>query len=676
MFFGRSDNISGKKIGFQASRPQESLRSSVCNALLAFGVMLFMSEPFGAVEARQPTLLLPPGLAGQSSLESLSPPLQKPSGEDSLLQPPSTDRESPFSSEAPMLIETLGDRTEAGVPPGVLDSLGTLTERDRGFVHSIWEGSSLRRAVSLVKRLPVEPSLPTARGVLVRFLLTEAAPPKENQSAIKGLAWDGQLLQWRVKKLFDMRRYGDIEELFDRLPLSYQGRAVSVPSERDGAEAWSFGVVRAELILLARAYDDFCQAFLSPRPGQEEKAPALSSERLSRYRIFCHLYSGDVDKAMLGLDLLREAGADDPLFTQLALKMAGLESTINGESAGEVEALHLAMAERTQSPLPSSLFRRLNGDLKIRYASFDFLPPAERIAILEQVVLEASEVSDVSSGPYQMLVSLYKGVTLPENYRDLLLKGEGLPREQWHYRHAHLWNLVNLVQVPAAKAEFIKAAFDATESQGEKRLMSLLLAPQLASITPTDDLLWFAPTAGRALYVAGHWDAASKWLLLARKSVLSSGEAPTVLMELWPYSRLSGGGLVSRYGDLKGWSVAQSGRQDGLGEERVILLQGLFKGLGIDEDVLLRILDSHEGVGEGVGQALVPAACLFFALEAAREEHRLAETIALSLLLTEEERATEIHSLTYATVLEAFLSAGLEKEARQLAIEAAFLNGI
>ncbi len=78
----------------------------------------------------------------------------------------------------------------------------------------------------------------------------------------------------------------------------------------------------------------------------------------------------------------------------------------------------------------------------------------------------------------------------------------------------------------------------------------------------------------------------------------------------------------------------------------------------------------------GISTRPMPNAALLYALREASEMRRLGETVLLVLLVLGEDGPAQSHPMALNAALSGLMQAGLEREARALAIEAAIAKGI
>jgi hypothetical protein len=194
-------------------------------------------------------------------------------------------------------------------------------------------------------------------------------------------------------------------------------------------------------------------------------------------------------------------------------------------------------------------------------------------------------------------------------------------------------------------------------------------APMILALAPSEELVWFAPHAARALLIAGHPVEALGWWRLAqgRDAVIEAAMEP-----LWPIARMAeldaGEGGVER---LQLWWQRTALPDDRASTERSTLASALLSALG-------------DGAGRGilaevasvsVGAVAAPTA-LLAALDAAAAAGRRGETVLLALLALSDHGPAGAPAASVVAAVRGLVAIGLDDEARQLAIEAATAHGL
>src|SRR5262249_28246933 len=107
---------------------------------------------------------------------------------------------------------------------------------------------------------------------------------------------------------------------------------------------------------------------------------------------------------------------------------------------------------------------------------------------------------------------------------------------------ARLYQATGATLDPQARARLLQAALDHARHQGGYLLAVQANMIYLLPLLPAPELAWFAGDAGRALYVAGHYEQANAWLELARSQATSDGPSAAAASALAGYARIAGVG--------------------------------------------------------------------------------------------------------------------------------------
>jgi hypothetical protein len=481
---------------------------------------------------------------------------------------------------------------------------------------------------------------------LARRLLTSIASPPIAQFDISEET-EQSLLALRIERLMTL---GEVPDLNDLLAV--------VPSRHDDE---SMARTRVDGLLLAHDTAEACRLV---RNGivTYHQVPYWQ-----KAMVLCQMVAGEVDQMMLGLDLLRErGGGDDPVFFAFAAALFGTELEIPEDA--QLTPLHLAMLQTIGASLPQGLVERA--------------PPAFLVSIAQASNLDIEQRAGAAEAACAM--GLLDGAALARSYDSLPFTPEELanaisatetmvgPR-----RRALLYQAARGQRLPASRAEILRVAFEQGKEAGLYQAQVAAYLPLLLEIPVTPELSWFAAGAGRALYAAGRYEQASAWLMLGRQEALIDPLASTAAAELWPYSRLAGGGAMTTDGNLAAWRDLRENmdRENvdaaDLGRSQT-LLRAAFQALG-ERDPLPWGQIAAEG--EAANRA-APSAALLYALDEASESRRIGETVLLSLIVLGADGPGESHAYALSVALTALGRVGLETEARALAIEAALANGI
>lgn len=530
------------------------------------------------------------------------------------------------------------------------DAVGTLSTKTGGLQQDMWTGTSRTAAVRLLSALPVTALSPARQEIAARLLLSAAQPP----------AGAGQptLLELRLSALLTMGQTEAVRTL---------AKGITGPGRTEAVER---AVV--DSLLIDGRLDEACKAVeggLAAYPGSYwQKASA-----------FCLYRSGRTEQANIQVTLLREDKVDDPAFLWAAEQMSGLKGpALSGFQ--KPSPLTVAMIRETGRPYP-------NGTLT------DAAPWMTRAIVLgtktdPSVRFSAGQMA-VAGGSLSAaeLVALYTSTGFNDaDYArpvtDLVNDGSGKAA-------AVMYQMVLRQTAPAQKAEWIARAMDQAVRTGQEMVVAQVYAPLVRDLQPDPSLTGFLPVAVRILLGAGLTEDAQRWVRLGQ-DLAGRGDASAAaqLDSVWLLRRLAVPSGLSHWSPqeyenwraamtrsvetrlmLKGSKVPTTQMADRLQARGIALLQATGEAVSADDWALL-------WGGPAVDEAKAPSAARSSALSAAVLNKRLAEGVALSLLVQDTAPTAQVSDVAVAQAVESLRRLGQDPLSRRLAIEAALSAGL
>ncbi len=520
-----------------------------------------------------------------------------------------------------------------------LQAIGFLDSANGGFGERMWRGTSRAVIERLLPQLPTEIASHVLRDLARRLLLSAA--PLPGGGVPLGAATEGaDLLALRIEKLASMGEFAGLNRLLGLIPQRHDSESVSRR--------------RVEALLL---------------DGQLEDACGLANNKVSQdygdgywhlARIVCLTLTGQIDRARLAIDVLREQDADrDSAFLLLADALNGVP--LGAEVVPTPSPLHLAMVRGLDQPLPETALGAASPDLLAAVAVSANPDLAQRTYATERSV-EAGLL------PADVLAIVYQAYDFEEaDLNNAVSHSAALPGPT---ARALLYQAAQRGESAAVRAELLRRALDrAKEDQLYSAVLRVLL-PLLIEIPARPDMIWFAETAGRAHYAAGRFEQASAWMTLARQEAVINPAASTAVTALWPYAQLAGNSGLAWGGDLDTWRSLQADATQA--SRQTIILRVCFQALGIADPLPWNELTDPDRAGDPTW----PDPALLYALDDAGREARLGETVLLALLAFDDVALDTVHPMAVSMVLQSLARVGFEHEARRLAIEIAFAHGI
>ncbi len=220
----------------------------------------------------------------------------------------------PVSHSAAQGLE-IGELTQAqAFEPGAADIGGGALS------SNLWTGTSADTAEVLIDALPENYSNPVARSLARRVLLSAGAPPLND-----------------ADNSYPVTRMNGI------IRLSEMAAAQDIAARSPGLA--SSEVLKADLALLSGDMSAACQKSDSVIEGRSEPY-------WMKLRALCHIERSESAAADVTLDLLRNAGEQDPYFERLLRHMTGVPGT--PDLAGiPATPLHIAMMGQAGLEWPS-----------------------------------------------------------------------------------------------------------------------------------------------------------------------------------------------------------------------------------------------------------------------------------------------------------------------------------
>ena len=286
--------------------------------------------------------------------------------------------------------------------------------------------------------------------------------------------------------------------------------------------------------------------------------------------------------------------------------------------------------------------------------------------------LEAAERAESAGAlPVDMLRQLYTSVSFSEE--DLAKPLSNAEAESGPLSRALLYRTSLVQKVPAAQAEALEKAFVLAREGGEYASAVRVFLPILKRIPATEDLLWFAPEAARASLISQDPDVAKAWFDLMRTSAVVNPESKEKLTVLIPTARIAASSEADEWTPdvLKVWRASIG--KDEQAAEKVVLLYSLIDILGdpIPEE-------DWEGLIMGAQRSTIamPRPEIWYRLASAAGQQQIGATVMLSLLTLGEGGPAGANPVVLRHVLSSLRTAGLETEARALALESALAAGL
>jgi hypothetical protein len=621
---------------FRNDGPANGL-SAVARGFAAGLLLLVAVAPAGAASDAPDPLASPP-LGPPLRLavpQRLMTPRQEPPAVVGPVKPvgvvPASDQPSrgPASSDSgPIVIDPL-----APIDP---DWAGPLGPEQGGYPQTLWQGTPRSLVVALVPRLAATSS-PALQGLTNRLLLSNAVAP--GSRPLEGAAADAAARE--PANLVDLR----VERLVEAGQVESANAVLALVPARGNDERLERR--RVDLAFLANDVKSACARVAEG--VRRDKSPWWS-----RALIACQALSGDSAGAGLGLDLLREQKAPkDDAFETLVQAVGGRKVKL--DRLPDPSPVHLALLAAAKLPLPADALSGASPSVLRAWAGIEAAPPVQRLAAAERAAA-------FGALPLDRLRALYAKVEIaPEERANALSHAAA---EKGARGHALLYAVAKAQPLGSARAEILQAMLAQARKDGDLVPIGRIIEPLVLEMKASADLGWFAGDATRVLLLTGHPAEARLWFAVAE---------PDAARGLFPLARLAVGRDIAWDGKQLDAAIAASanGDSDGGSRQAAIVL------------ALLSAFDDPVGPADWAPlfsrlplvSLDLPGAPIWLDLPRAAAGHRIGETVLLVLVTAGEGGKLTAQPARLARAIEALRAAGLEGDARALAIEATLTAG-
>lgn len=508
-----------------------------------------------------------------------------------------------------------------------LEAIGILDEKQGGLGAAMWHGTSAALVRQLLPQLPAAPGSRVMRGLERRLLLSAAVAPDGGKGQVP------PLLELRAERLYAM---GEIEGL--------AGLLKSAPSALSSP---GLSRLKVDVFLLAGDTKAACA-----------ESATLAASADPRMQVFCMLSAGKVLEGNMVLDLMRERKDADHAFIAAAEAMAGTPPA-KVDKLPNPTPLHLAAFKAAKMPLPADAANAGHPAMLRTLAESTTLPVEIRIPAAERA--EAMGILDTDS-----LRKIYAAVTFtPAEQQAAQTQGDKTPRSR-----VLLLRAAQQEQTPSIRADLLSRILAAAADRGALAGTARLYAPIIADLRSNPDLAPFSPVLARALYAAGRPETAGTWVALAKSDPLTAKAGE----DLWVLARLNrmGDTAATPVETYNAWLSARDMTAE-QAERRALVAFDLLQAVGEkvpNAEWLAVPHGAHPVLASGARPALKAM------LRSAAEGVRLGETVLLALAVLGEAGLDKADPDTLNRVVAFLRMVGLDREARDLAVEAALANGV
>lgn len=499
--------------------------------------------------------------------------------------------------------------------------------------------------------------------------IVPASPGAGLAASADGSVWQGMSAESFTGHLSEMKlpiRSWSLRPMWLRLLTTEQPGADPAFAEARGEALFRAGALREALqtasragtsvstrLLAARAQialgeiEDGCAAIKNSATGTGEM-PAPLRDMVILYAGYCAARSGQPSGAALAAELARNAGIDRPT-TIAILERVGSGSLGGPPGADALSLLDVRLLQLLPGALTTFERNRLSRPAAVALAIDDSVSPAVRIMAAEVAAAAGAIGVDDLAAAYASV----ERMRLNDPDTD-------------ETRRGRLWLAIASERGIFQRTRDIRTFLDGAKQAGHYEAALRLCATILPQVKPVAEIGWFSETAIEISIAAGRLDFARDWIGFAvRQGGPNSGPLRhwgvlvDVADQLLP--------AEERGRNLDALErIALSGRMEPRDLHRITtVLDALNYNLPVP------MWDYTNNTSQPTDGHLPPSGVLGQLAEASRAGPS-ARTILLTLQTLGESGPTGAHLLALSDSIRALKRAGLEADARRMAVEALF----
>lgn len=512
------------------------------------------------------------------------------------------------------------------------DELAPVMAQDgTGLPYELWQGMTLETIEKAIATLEIPPRSPALHGLFRRLITSDVSAPQGGGSTARFTAVRAEALD----------RSGLIDE------------AAAVLARDAGAASDPVLAVLAARTAIARGNrDDGCRDVKAMNAAQGTLPPVLKGQSIL-VRAYCAAAGGQKESAQLQVALARDEGVAE------SAGLAGIDAFVTGatpqwakgQTVGPVDWRILELS----GPVDARALVETAGPGVLAIISRDpATDPATRLAAAER----AARFNTLS--PIE-LATAYRGFGGGDAGAD------GPAADA--VKHAALFQAAEDEVTPLKKARLIRSFLDEAKRAGLYWPALQMIAPSAASIQRVPEIGWFTETAIEAALASGNFGGARAWADFGATLDAPGAGAPAFVHWLALADLADPGLAEGRSRHLAALEeLAQRGR---FTPEQLHRLATVLDALQIQVPIPLWDLASRT---PQPNTGFLPETGVLSALADAAKKKEFGHTVLLTMQALGPNGAEGAHIISLGDGIRALLRAGLEGDARRMALEALFMG--
>ncbi|HEX4111119.1 MAG TPA: hypothetical protein VH020_01155 [Stellaceae bacterium] len=514
------------------------------------------------------------------------------------------------------------------LPPIDPSWAGALPKGAAALPADMWRGTARATVRALLPLLDAAES-PGLNALARRLLLSGAVAPAGDDPAA-----GPSLLLLRAERLEALGALVGAKTVLD-----------AAPADRRSAAA---DRLRVELAFAGNDITDACRRVAA---GLVDHPPQQSNVWWDQANIACQLLAGARDKAALALDILHDDSATpDPVFETLIAAASGRAAKL--EAGAALSPLRVTLWAASKRPLSEAAIAGADGATLAAFAGSPDEPAANRLAAAERAAA-------LGAWPSDRLAELYlksAGADADRAKASTDPTAGDTPQGR-----AVLFAIAQHEGDAAPRTQALGRWLDAARRHGFYFVAARLAAPIILAIGPGDAIKGAVPQFIRALIAADRAKEIEPFLPLADPAAM----APLIaIVHAIEGARPDPKTMAEALAALSLQASDTTPRRIGL----FLMLATEFRGAVPAPELAAQMATAH--------QADVPSAAVWLDAQQAQAAHRLGETVLTALALAGSGNRLTGEPIPLQRALAGLRAAGLEGDARTVALEAAIAGGL
>ncbi len=507
-----------------------------------------------------------------------------------------------------------------------------------GLPHELWRGLSVGRVEELISTVEIPPRSAALHALFRRLITADVTPPTGGET-------NSHFTALRIEAL-------------DRSGLTKEAADV-LAREPAGTTEQILNVLSARTAIGNGDRESGC----ATAKGFAATQPALP-ERLKGQAIllsaYCAAAGGDMTAAGLQVQLARELGgeASAGLDALDAIASGGKPKIAEGQKVGLIDWRILELAGPVDA---AAHVGNASPGLLAHLATADLTDPTLKLMAGEMAAALNAIVPDDLAQIYRAQSGSAPG--------DILASSETVNRAEAALRRAHLFNSSEAERTPAKKARLIQAYLDDARRNGLYWTGLQLMAQPAASLQRAGDLGWFAETGIETALAAGDFNGARDWAQFGTRFDAPQGSTGASAHGHWlALADLADPNLTTgrsqHLAALEG--MAAQGR---LNSDQLHRLATVLDALDVHVPIPLWEAASRT---PQPSDGHLPETGVLSEMSEASKKKEFGHTVLVAMKALGPSGTEGAHMIALGDSIRALRRAGLEQDARRLALEALF----